>query len=133
MIKKILPYILGFIIIFTPSFLVMGAPLVPDCNSGEINVATGNFKNACDFNTLITLVNNVINFILFYLATPLFALITLYVGWLYLSDMGSAKNVEKSKSIFKNVLFGYVIALAAWLIVHTIIGALGFKGDSFLK
>ncbi len=100
--------------------------LVPVCNTGEVDPATGNYKNPCDFNMVMALVNKFINFLLFTIATPLFALIIIYVGWLYLSDMGSTENVKKSKKIFKNVVIGYVIALAAWLIVKTILAGVGF-------
>jgi len=80
MIKKTLPFILGFIIIFSPPLLVLGAGLVPDCNTKvDIN---GGFSDPCNFNKLMELVNTIINFLLVYLATPLFALILVYVGWL---------------------------------------------------
>jgi len=139
MFKKTLPFILGFIIIFTPSFLVVEAVeyefhgLVPVCNTGDINKVTGNYSNPCGFDAVMALVNNFINFILVKLATPLFALILVYVGWLYLSDMGSAENVTKSKTILKNAFIGFVIALAAWLIVKTILLSLGFTGPMFLS
>jgi heme A synthase len=82
---------------------------------------------------VMSLVNRFINFLLITLATPLFALIMIYVGWLYLSDMGSAENVTKAKKIFKNVVIGYVIALAAWLIVHTIVASLVPGTSSILE
>jgi len=97
--------------------------LVPVCNT-EVDPVKGGFKDPCDFNMVMSLVNRFINFLLITLATPLFALIMIYVGWLYLSDMGNAENVTKAKKIFKNVFLGYVIALAAWLIINTIIASL---------
>ncbi len=100
--------------------------LVPDCNTGEIDPDTGNYENPCDFNMVLALVNKVINFLLITLATPMFALILIYVGWLYLSDMGNSENITKAKKIFKNVVIGYVIALAAWLIIKTILVGVGF-------
>jgi len=100
----------------TSDMSVKGGGLVPDCPS------TG-----CGFNELMKLINTVITFLLFTLATPLFALILIYVGWLYLSAGGSSENVTKAKKILKNALIGYVIALAAWLIVKTILVTLGFQ------
>ena len=142
MIKKIFPFVLGFMIIFSP-YLVSAAftngfsGLVPNCNTGELakdanGQFTGSYENACDFNALMAMINKVIDFVLITLATPVFALILIYVAWLYLSDMGSSENVKKSKHILKNAMIGYVIALAAWLIINTILKTLGFKGDSFL-
>lgn len=138
MIKKVLPFVLGFVIIFAPSFLILEAKgLVPDCNTIlEVNKDgkyTGVYKDACDFDALMKLINTVINFLLFVIATPLFALILVYVGWLYISSMGSPENITKSKTILKNAFLGYVIALAAWLIVKTILVSLGFEaGTKFL-
>lgn len=121
--KKTLASIFSLLIIFIPMAL-FSAGLVPDCaENGEYN---------CDFNVFMGMLNNLIDFVLFKLATPIFALILVYTGWLYLSDMGSTENVKKAKHIFKNAVIGYVIALAAWLIVETIIKSLGYTGETFL-
>jgi len=122
--------------------------LVPKCNTGEVITIAEHtelidgktvivptkyeYKNPCDFNSLVGGVNKFINFVLITLATPLFALILIYVGWLYLSAGGNSENVTKAKNILKNALIGYIIALAAWLIVKTILTALGFTGPMFL-
>lgn len=129
--NKFFAFILSLILISTP-FVIGAAGLVPDCNKGSLNENGDNYSNACDFNQLMTIINNVINFIAVKLATPLFALILFYVGWLYLSDMGSAENVKRAKNIIKNALIGYVIVLSAWLIVKTILSALGYSGESYL-
>lgn len=131
MIKKISLFILAFAIIFTPPIMVLGAGLVPACNT-KIDTTSGLFSDPCNFDTLMTLVNNVINFLLITLATPLFALILIYVGWLYLSSGGSSENVTKAKKILKNAFIGYVIALAAWLIVKVILTTLGFDMSNAL-
>jgi len=104
--------------------------LVPVCNT--IVDSKGGYCNPCNFNSLLGGVNKFINFVLITLATPLFALILIYVGWLYLSAGGSSENVTKAKKILKNALIGYIIALAAWLIVKTILTALNFTGPMFL-
>ncbi|HLP86659.1 MAG TPA: hypothetical protein VK153_02175 [Candidatus Paceibacterota bacterium] len=131
MIKKVIPFVLGFAIIFSVPLISFGAKLVPECNTIVNN--SGGFDDPCDFNMVMTIINNIISFILITLATPIFALIIIYAGWLYLSSGGSSENVSKAKHIFKNALIGYVIALAAWLIVKSILAALGFTGDSFLS
>lgn len=123
MLKKLFSFILGFVVVFSVPALVWGAGLVPDCG------ATGE----CGFNDFMELVNRVISFILITLATPLFALIIVYTGWLYFSAGGNSDNVNRAKKIFKNAFIGYVIALAAWLIVKTILAALGnTSGGQFL-
>ena len=79
----------------------------------------------CGWDELMILVNNVIKFLLFTIATPLVALILVYAGWLYLSSGGNSENISKAKKILLNVVVGYVIGLAAWLIVRTIVTSLG--------
>ena len=128
MIKKVIPFVLGFVIIFSVPLISFGAKLVPECNI----IVNGVMTEPCDFNYLMTLINNIISFILITLATPIFALIIIYAGWLYIRCGGSSENVSKAKHIFKNALIGYVIALAAWLIVKSILAALGFTGETFL-
>lgn len=81
--------------------------------------------SGCGFNELMILINTIISFILVDLATPLFALIIVYAGWLYLSAGGGEENITKAKTILTNAVIGYVIVLAAWLVVKTILSALG--------
>lgn len=129
MFKKISAFIISFAIIFLVPILVMAAgKIVPECGV----VVNGAIEHPCNFNYLMILINNVITFLLITMATPLFALIIIYVAWLYLSASGNTENVGKAKKILKNAVFGYVIALAAWLIVKTILSTLGFKGPLYL-
>lgn len=120
------------ILFSSPLLVVEAVGLVPDCNTGAIDPKTSNYVNPCDFDMLMTIINSVINFVLIDLATPLFALIIIYVAWLYLSSGGSSENVTKAKTILKNAIIGYIIALAAWLIVKAILTTLGFTGPMFL-
>lgn len=107
-----------------PGFWSKGGGIIPECPNGP-----------CGFNELMQLINNVIKFLLFTIATPLAALGIVYAGWLYLSAGGSTENTTKAKKILTNIIIGYVIALAAWLIVNTILKSLGLDSsiDTFLK
>lgn len=83
-------------ILFIPrafSFAEEKVGLVPNCG----RVVDGKIAQQCNFEYLITLINNVITFLLTTFATPLFALIIVYAGWLYLSSGGSTENVSKAK------------------------------------
>lgn len=134
--KFILNFIFLFNLILSPYFSDAATPykagqgLVPRCNIGSI-VGT-DYENSCDFDDFMEIINRLINFVLFVLATPLFAILIMYAGFLYMFDAGSEKNVSKAKSIFKNAIFGYLIALVAWLTVKTILVTLGFNGTMFL-
>lgn len=107
--------------------------IVPDCNRGAVNPTTGKFATECDFNQLLTLINRLINFLLVYFATPLAAIIFVYAGFIYLTSGGSSEKASRAKHMLGTMVLGYIIALAAWLIVKTILMTLGFDGDySFL-
>ncbi len=111
-----------------------GNGIIPACNVGPIVASTGMYANPCDFNFFIQLINNIIKFLLFVIATPLVALIIMYTGYLYLTSGGS-NQTEKAKHILFNVVVGYVIALAAWLIINAIITSLNLDPtiNTFLK
>lgn len=150
--KKIFSFAIAFVLMFTPlifstviysNIMVVeasttGGGVVPDC--GKVVTTTGpdgkdvtTMTNPCTFNNLVELVNNVIKFLLFSIATPLIALILMYTGYLYLTAGGSSSQTEKVRHILFNAVVGYVVALAAWLIVKTIMSSLNVTGvQSFL-
>ena len=101
-----------------------GGGLVPDCPA-----------EGCGFDHLMKLINNVIKFLLFTIATPLAALIFVYAGFMLLTSGGSSEKMTTAKKILTNLIIGYVIALAAWLVINTILTSefLGYKGPTFLK
>ncbi|MBP6908360.1 MAG: hypothetical protein KBB75_00880 [Candidatus Pacebacteria bacterium] len=129
--KKITIGILGFIIMCSPYAVTHAAGILPDC--GIFDSASKTMPRPCDFNALLELVNKIINFLLFTLATPLVALILTYAGWLYITSGGSDENTKKAKSMMKNAVWGYILALSAWLIINTLLKAVGFKGPTFLS
>ncbi len=119
--KKILAFLFSFMILLVPVFFVTAAGLVPDC------------PNGCNFNDLMIMINRVIKFLLFTIATPLAAIIFAYAGFLLITSGGDPGKKTQAKKIIGNLLIGYIIALAAWLIVNTIVTGLGFTGDTFLE
>ena len=123
--KQKYPQLLSFFVVAVFSFAaassVHAAGLVT-CGTGATSDAAIN----CGFNDFISLVQRIINFLLFVLAVPLAAIAFTYAGWLYLSSAGGNEgNVNKAHEVFKNVVIGLCIALAAWLIVHAVISGLG--------
>ena len=120
MTKKFLIYFLVFLVLIMPS-LSLAAGLVP-CNNST--------AQPCDFNALMALINTVIKFILFDMAIPIAAIMFAYAGFLMVTAGGEAAGARtKAKSIFTNAVFGLVLAVAAWLIVNTILSILGYTGD----
>lgn len=138
MYKKIITFIIAFTVLFSPLMVSYAAGIVPDC--GKVVSTTDSqghnsysIAHPCNFEYFMQLINNVITFLLFYLATPIAAIALCYAGALLLFSGGSSEKITKAKKIIKNIVIGYVLALAAWLIVKTIFSALGFKGETFLK
>jgi hypothetical protein len=136
MIKKIFVFIITFSILALPSFSLVLAKevemsgLVPVCNTTI--AANGEFSDPCNFEYLMTMLNYIIDWSFKYLATPIFAILFIYAGYLYITSSGNPGNVNTAKKIIKNALWGYLIILASWLIIDTIVAGLGFTGETYL-
>lgn len=74
----------------------------------------------CEF---VQLTNNVIDFIIFF-ASVAAVLLFIYAGFRLVTSGGSEGALTNAKSMFVNVLIGYVILLAAFLIIDTLLRGL---------
>lgn len=106
------------------------APVFFAFAAGGLVPCGGSGQNPCGFSDFFVLINNVINFLLFKIATPLAALTFAIAGWMYLTAAGDSGKIKNAHELFKNVAIGFIIALAAWLIVNAILTGLGVK-DAF--
>lgn len=128
--RKIFTFVFAFFLVFSPfAFSLAAGGIVPKCNTGAIDTKTNQYATPCDFNYFMLLINNIIKFLLFTIVTPFLAIIIIYVAYLFLTSGGS-NQTEKAKHILWNVIIGYVIALAAWLVINTIMSALGVVPDA---
>lgn len=109
----------SLLILVAPSMLRAQGNLIP-CDGED-----------CNFTQLMVLFNNVIEFLLFTIATPFAAIVFAYAGWLYLRAGDNPGNKGKAKSMFIKMLVGYVVALGAYLIVKVIMQGLGFDATNF--
>jgi|SRR3989338_5157478 len=111
--------LLIFLTLLLP-FVSFAVELVPCSNSDT---------QPCDFYAFLKLINNVIYFILFYMAIPIAAIMFVYAGFLLVTAGGEVASARtKAKNIFTNALIGLVLAAACWLIVRTILSILGYDG-----
>lgn len=114
-------------------FGILTVPLIsfsqgqnPSTTTGLVPCTDG---KSCDFNALMDLVNNVIEFILKYMALPIAAIMFAYAGLKMITAGGEAAHARtQAKEIFMNTIIGLIIAVAAVLIVKTILSILGYKG-----
>lgn len=105
-------------VIFSP-LTVLGAGLVP-CDG--VNVK-------CDYNQLVMLAQKIIRFLLE--ASVIIAMLLFtYAGFQLAFSGGDTGAMAKAKAIFFSAAKGLIIALAAWLIVETILRVL-LKGEGF--
>jgi hypothetical protein len=85
----------------------------------------------CDWAALIKLVNTLITDMII-ISTLLAVAVFIYAGFLLLTSGGNESAKTKAKDMFGKVVKGYVVILAAWLIVYTITSILLKPGYTLL-
>lgn len=94
----------------------------------DVDIVSGTIKNPCQFGHVLILINTVIKFILFGLVVPIAAIMFFYAGFELVTSGGSSEKRGIAKKVFTNAVFGLVVAVAAWLIIKTILSILGYDG-----
>ena len=75
----------------------------------------------CQACNLVQLSQNVVMFLIG-LSIPVAIALFAWAGILYFtSGMGGSENISKAKTIFRSAVFGFVLAVGAWLIVNTLL------------
>lgn len=74
----------------------------------------------CDYTDLINLIQDGLNFIIYKLATPIAVVMFGWAGFKLIMNKGDKKELDDAKKVFTNVMWGYGIMLAAFLIVKLI-------------
>lgn len=116
-----------FVLVFSPGVSLAQSSIIP-CGFDTDGSGTVSGAEQCTFDNLITLAQNVINFLIFMIAAPIAAVMFAYAGFLMVTNQGNESQVNQAKGIFTNVLIGFVIALAAWLLVNYVL--VFFLGDN---
>ena len=115
----------GLFLIFSPlaadAHVGIGTPLVPCGGEGE----------PCNVCHLYELAHNVIDFLLWGLATPLLVIAILVGGIYWLISGGSEQKIERGKEILTSAIIGFLIAFGAWIIINTILDTLAFKNPFY--
>jgi hypothetical protein len=92
--------------------------------AGGLVPCNGPDCNACH---LVALANNVFNFIIT-LAVIIGTIGLIVAGLGMVTSGGNTESWARAKRIFGNVIIGFIIILAAWLIVDTVLQALTGEG-----
>lgn len=120
-IKKFVIRNCAFVIVF----MIL---IVPAISLAENTPLVQCYKD-CGFKEFMDLVNRVINFILFKMVIPIAAIMFAYAGFQIVTSGGSPGARTKAKDIFFNAVLGLVIAVAAFLIIRTILSILDYEGS----
>jgi|GEM_PF-1732740 len=131
------PLILGTVYFYTYENIGGGANNGSGGNSGaptDLSTSGGGLTapcpaGGCGFTDLFVLIDKVVHFILFHMALPIAAIMFAYAGFLLVTSGGETSERSKAKSIFTNVALGLVFAVAAWLIVHTVLQIVGYDSS----
>lgn len=118
-LKKTTVRVLYVLVIAMPLVVAAAPPLVPCGSKGQ---------PACDFNQLIGLVKNLMDFAIT-IAPFLAAIAFAFAGFYYFTSAGDPGKVETAHDIFRNTAIGLIIILAAWFVVKAILVGLGVTGD----
>jgi hypothetical protein len=84
----------------------------------------------CTWNDFLQMIKKVINFSVS-VGIAFSAIIFAWAGWLYMSSGGDEGKINKAHEIFTKMLWGFLFALGAYLIVELILTSLGAKTSSF--
>lgn len=76
----------------------------------------------CNFCTFVALIQKVINWMLA-ISVLVAAIMFAWAGILYFTALGKPAQLERAKNIFVAVAIGFVLALAGYLVVQTIVNA----------
>jgi len=80
---------------------------------------------ACTIDDFLKMIGRVYNFIVWNIATPLAVLAVLIGGIMILISAGNTKLLSMGKSILYVALIGLALVFCAYLIINTILGAIG--------
>ncbi len=110
--KKIVIFSILTVLMFVPSLALAQGTIGIPCSGAD-----------CGFPQFMQLISNVLRFLTL-LSIPLATIAFAYAGWELITSNGNEGKMERAKEIFTKVVIGFVIVLAAWLIVRTITSAL---------
>lgn len=117
-VKVILGVMILLLVVLSIPNASFGLTLVPDCNT-KFDSRTGKITNPCTFSSAIELIRNIIDYIIL-ISAPIAAVMFSYAGWLYISASGNLGQISKAHSVFWTVFVGFIVILAAWLIIKSI-------------
>lgn len=130
--KKILSIIiiLFTVVIFAPNLTyAQGQPVSPDSPSvasARSPIVDCKTVDTCDWQNFLEVLNKVKNFG-FQLVVIMSVIFIVYAGGLYIFSGENAGKRTQANAIMSNVVIGFFLAAAGWLIVSAVLHTLGVK------
>ncbi len=130
--KKLFSVFFIFTIFFGSLHLVHAANLVPCGDSVVDGNGVSSIPDPCGFDDVILLFNIVIDFVTTVILLPVIAVLSIWIGFTYLTA-GSEAGKKKAKASFTSLVYGILAILGAWVLVKAVMIGLGFSpGDLWL-
>ena len=87
--------------------MVFALTLVPSCDTD------------CTYSHLLQLAQNILTFLI-EISIPIAVIVFAVAGFMYMTAGGDESKIKSAHKIFRNTIVGFIIVLAAWLIVYAI-------------
>lgn len=119
-------FLIVFMLLVVPTVsLAQGWTGLVPCGKGT--------STACTFGDFLKLINNILDFILKKMVIPIAAIMFAYAGFLMVTAGGEAAHArQEAKEIAFNTVLGLIFAVAAVLIVKTILSILGYTDATWV-
>ena len=83
-------------------------------------------QNGCTIGDFFTMLGNIYNFLVLYIATPLAILGLTIGGVMYMISAGDPGLAQKGKDALWASFWGLILTFGSWLIIKAILSALGY-------
>ena len=117
----------ALLLFFSPFAHAQLPVVLPDCKP-ELPPSN---PNSCNIPKFFQLMNNVMEWLVI-IVTPIAGVLIIWGGILIMTAGGAPGNIERGKSVIRGSVVGLVIAFGAWIIMRTILEALGVN-SAFLR
>lgn len=104
------------------------ANLVPCGDSVVDGNGVSTIPNPCGFDDVVLLFNTVVDFVTTVILLPIIAILSIWVGFTYLTA-GSAAGKTKAIKSFTSLVWGILAILGAWVLVKVVMLGLGFSAS----
>ncbi len=120
---RVIAFVFSSSLLFLPS--LVDAAVIPT----QLVPVACNDPSTCGTCEFVSLINNIIDFVLWFATLAATAMI-MYGGFRLLTSGGDSSAKTTARNIITNVIIGYAIVLSAFLIINTLLAALASGGSN---